>query len=231
MCCLPLNCGSFSSISFAGIVSLYILYVIVVVVGRYIYQKHKKRRGQDIASPIAKPGHSGKELIEGQHKQSQDEVYIRQALTLSSDSESGVDVRQASLNQTGAQSDLESQLLESGRDREDVETARAVASREPDTISVTSDITSDVTDASGHFSSHAASRVASPRLTRRRSSSLPPVASPSNFDATLVKRLHQRRRPLRIKRLSYGIASLWLCSRLSKLCADFVCLIRRTRHW
>ena len=184
--------------------------MVVVVIGRYTYQKHKKRKrsGNDIAFPVPRPGQSQKELVEGHRKQPQNEVNIHQAVALISGSDSGVSVRQENPNQANTDNDSDSQVLDVSRDAEDLESHQTIHSPDLDTISVHSDTTSSVSKASGRFSPHADDAAASHLPARQRSNSLSQLETSNDYDFALVRRLQQRRRQLGIKRMSFGIASL-----------------------
>ena len=204
------------NVIFIGIIGLYVIYVIVVVLGRYIYQRGKKRQGGDIPSMSQSPKLTGKELVDGQRKRSQPDVYIRQAITASCGSESGVGMMQENGSPDNLQEERDIQSPESFEehvDPVDPGTVSTRSSKELDTISVASDIATDLVDASGHFSSYSTG-CNSPLRTRRRSRSLPPIRSPSEHEVTVTERLHQQRRKLRIKRMSFGIASLHLSCRV-----------------
>jgi Ca2+/Na+ antiporter len=196
-----------------GIIALYIAYVAVVVIGRYIYQKHKKqkhknlrRSASDIAFPAPKPG---QELVEGRRKHPQNGLNIHRAVALISGSDSGVFARHEDLNQASTGNNSDQQVMDVSRDTEDLESHRTIGSQDLDTISVNSDITSSVSvsKASDCFLPRPESRGTSPLVSRQRSNSLPHFETPNEYDATLVRRLQQRRRQLGIKRMTIGIAN------------------------
>ena len=171
-----------------GFIGLYVLYVIVVVLGRYIYQKRKKRltgRG-DIPSR--------KERKKRSHS---NDASIKGPLIF----EEGKELRTGSVSPSPeAETTANGDLGESG-----VEWKPTI--RSADQISTNSDITS-LEESQIRRKATVTTPFKKPPL-RRRSSSLPDINKSLNDhdDDAKLKRIQELRRKGRIKRSTFRLAS------------------------
>jgi hypothetical protein len=136
-----------------GFIALYAVYVIVVVLGHYIYQKRKKQR------------------LKEEKGETDDET---------EDEKSPL---------------MQDQNPETNRERSDTE------------MKSIDELTGNMADTSDEHGSRDHDHSEDLLSSQIKSSHLPTI-SPADMDSEALRNLQLRRRRLRIKRLSYGIASI-----------------------